>query len=416
MPRDRQTRRALLLSIGIACSAISTGCLRTAIVRPAQEPPAEPPSSGIPNPVDRPVATPGAGQGPVDAPAMNQTPSSVGSSPGTATPLVTKPVVPPTPPVITPPTDPSAVDPVQLLAAPTEPRSVPDSAEPRGVTAATPAGDVPAVSATPLLDAAIKRVATVTREHHESIAAASMLAAPEDGIPTLVARRSPDVDAPASKNATNPLPAVAAGPATAPGPGEPSSTRNDVSPAQPSAPATPAVQPTDPITPVEKEKRPEEPALRDQPRAADPPPTIPASVSASENGDTPGISELRLCRKVTGFGSFEPLNETSVKAGQTVLIYCEMTGLRYEPKDDGFVSRVSSRIEIRPAGGGPIRWEHELGAGEDVCRRRRHDYYVNYRVELPKSLAPGSYDLRLTQTDLLANRSTSAEMPLNITP
>ncbi len=410
MPRDRQTRRALLLSIGIACSAISTGCLRTAIVRPAQEPPAEPPSSGMPNPVDRPVATPGAGQGPVDAPVMNQTPSPAGASPGPATPLVTNSVVPPTPP-----TDPSAVDPVQLQAAPTEPRSVPDSAEPHGVTAATPAGDVRAVSATPMLDAANRRVAAVTRQHRESIAAASMPAALEDGIPTLVARPSPDIDAPASTNATNPQPAVATGPATSPGPGEPSSTRNDASPAQPSAPATPTVQPTASIAPVEKEKRPEEPA-RNQPRAADPPPTIPASVSASENGDPPGISELRLCRKVTGFGSFEPLDEKSVKAGQTVLIYCEMTGLRYEPKDDGFVSRVSSRIEIRSAGGGPIRWEHELGAGEDVCRRRRHDYYVNYRVDLPKSLAPGSYDLRLTQTDLLANRSTSAEMPLNITP
>ena len=139
-------------------------------------------------------------------------------------------------------------------------------------------------------------------------------------------------------------------------------------------------------------------------------------VSAPENGDPPGISELRLCRKVSGFGSFEPLNENSVKAGQPFLIYCEMTGLRYEAKDDGFVSRLSSRIEIRPAGGGPIQWEHELGAAEDVCRRRRHDYYVNYRVDLPKSLAPGSYDLRLTQTDLVANRATSAEIPLSIAP
>jgi hypothetical protein len=108
------------------------------------------------------------------------------------------------------------------------------------------------------------------------------------------------------------------------------------------------------------------------------------------------------------------MNQASLNAGQHVLVYCELLGLRYEAKGDGFVSRVSSRIEIRPAGGGPIYWEHELGSAEDVCRRRRRDFYVNYRVELPKTLAPGAYDLRLTQTDLVANRSTSAEIPLSI--
>jgi len=39
---------------------------------------------------------------------------------------------------------------------------------------------------------------------------------------------------------------------------------------------------------------------------------------------------------------------------------------------------------------------------------------VNYRVDLPESLAPGTYDLRLTQTDLVANSSTSAGIPLAI--
>jgi len=423
MPRDRQTRRALLLLMGIVCSAVSTGCLRTAIVRPAQEPPAEPSSSGTPNPGDRPVAIPGAGQGQVDAPLTNQTPiparlsiwrSLAGASPGIATSPATALAVTTAPPVSTPPKESSAVAPIQLEAAPIEPRSVPDSVEPRGVTATTPAADTPGASATPMLDAANSRVAAVTRQHRELLAAAAMPAAPEDGIPALVARRSPAVDAPASKTATSPLPAVATGSAASPGWREPTSAQNDASPAQPPAPAAPKVEPTAPIAPIEKEKSPEEPA-RDQPRDADHPPTNPASDSAAENCDPPGISELQLCRKVSGFGSFEPLNETSVKAGQPVLIYCEMTGLRYEAKDDGFVSRVSSRIEIRSAGGGPIQWEHELGAGEDVCRRRRHDYYVNYRFYLPKSLAPGSYDLRLTQTDLVANRSTSAEIPLNIT-
>ncbi len=54
------------------------------------------------------------------------------------------------------------------------------------------------------------------------------------------------------------------------------------------------------------------------------------------------IAELRLCRKVTGFGNFEPLDETPCRPRQAVLLYCEMTGLRYE--DDGQRMALQARI------------------------------------------------------------------------
>ena len=132
--------------------------------------------------------------------------------------------------------------------------------------------------------------------------------------------------------------------------------------------------------------------------------------------DPPGINKLTLCRKVLGFGSFEPLAETRVKAGQRLLVYCEMTGMRYEEKQSEFVSRLSSRIEIISIANGTTIWMHELGPAEDVCGSRRHDFYVNYRVDLPLSVPAGLYSLRLTQNDLLAQRSTSAEIPLDIVP
>jgi hypothetical protein len=128
------------------------------------------------------------------------------------------------------------------------------------------------------------------------------------------------------------------------------------------------------------------------------------------------ISELRLCRKVQGFGSFEPLNEPAVKPGQRLLLYCETAGMQYESAENGFCSRLSARMEIIAAGGARVVWAQELGAGKDFCRRRRHDYYVNYGVDLPQSLAPGSYRLRLIQTDLVAGRTASAEVALEVRP
>ena len=139
-------------------------------------------------------------------------------------------------------------------------------------------------------------------------------------------------------------------------------------------------------------------------------------VPVNAEPDPLGINKLTLCRKVLGFGSFEPLAETRVKAGQRFLVYCEMTGMRYEEKHSAFVSRLSSRIEIMSIAHGTTIWMRELGPEKDVCGSRRHDFYVNYRVDVPSSVPAGLYSLRLTQTDLVAQRSTSAEIPLEIVP
>lgn len=129
-----------------------------------------------------------------------------------------------------------------------------------------------------------------------------------------------------------------------------------------------------------------------------------------------GVANLQLCRKVAAFGSLEPWDAPAVKPGQRVLLYCEMTGLRYEPAESGFVSRLSTRVELRRADTGTLVWEQELGIAKDVCSRVRHDYYVSYRLKLPESLPAGKHRLRIVQTDLAADRSASSEIDLIVAP
>jgi hypothetical protein len=78
------------------------------------------------------------------------------------------------------------------------------------------------------------------------------------------------------------------------------------------------------------------------------------------------------------------------------------------------VVRLSSRIELVSASDGRKVWQQDLGAAEDQFRGRRRDCFVNYRIALPPTISPGDYRLRLFQTDLVANSSATAELPVTL--
>ena len=121
------------------------------------------------------------------------------------------------------------------------------------------------------------------------------------------------------------------------------------------------------------------------------------------------IVDLRLCSKVDGFGDFEPFEPPVRKAGQPVILYCEVDGLRFEPTSAGFRSRIAAQFEILPEGGGPPILTRSLSTAEETCRRRRRDYYVAYKLVLPRPLAPGDYRIRLTAKDLTSDHSATRE-------
>jgi hypothetical protein len=305
-------------------------------------------------------------------------------------PVATSPV-----PVTPPNQQPSTPAPIESSspAAPIE-RQTAASTQPAVVT--------PAAAPTPLLDAALARVEAVSHLEDEPLASNPTPVASTVKHPTLAPSHSPAVVSKASTDSA-PIPiSIAARTTDTPRTPEPTS--------RPDALETRA---KGSILPIEKKPDPPKDTNTDRtPKTAE----VPSAIPPLEQVTPFGVSELHLCRKVHGFGSFEPLNETALKSGQRLLLYCEVTGLEYQPKDHGFLSRLSSRIEIKAADSGRLQWEQELGSAEDLFGRRRRDYYVNYLIELPKSLPPGNYRLKLMQTDLVANRSTSAEIPLKIIP
>jgi hypothetical protein len=153
----------------------------------------------------------------------------------------------------------------------------------------------------------------------------------------------------------------------------------------------------------------------------------PATGAVSQGSDQAGapeppqveslaITDLQLCRRVLGFGNFETLDSSACKSGQAVIVYCELIGVGSRREDGMYRALLTTEVEVLPAEGDTPLWRQVLGTADDTCNRRRHDFFVNYRLTLPDTLSAGTYRLRLIQNDLIADRTATAALSFSIQP
>lgn len=121
------------------------------------------------------------------------------------------------------------------------------------------------------------------------------------------------------------------------------------------------------------------------------------------------ISDLRLCREVVAFGHYRAIDASDCRAGQDVILYCELDGVGYESHEAGSRSRLVTALELVAEGSETPLWR-DVRPAEDACEHPRRDYFVGYLLTLPRSLAPGRYRLRVAQRDLVSGRIASDEL------
>lgn len=444
MPCDRHNWRALLVPVALIALLSTAGCLRSTSLRSPVEPVLEPQSRGEPEPnenerlilppdletkpsqpmaatkrqAEKPdlpsqesaldpaaaaIAAPASSSAAHVGQALLADISRESSAPGQDTPAA-----------------PSQAASALSVATATPPDSPPTSSS--GTSKHLPAGDSisvssPAPSSTPLLDAAIQRVEAVARQQRES-SSAEDVSDESDHKPVT----APKSDASKSAGTAKLTEAPALFPISLARMEEEREPGAGVKHGQSSLLAARSGAPRNRMGLAPKAGLPDHGRgpngssewtnHRDETEHA---PGAPGSTEpAPEAGEPLGVANLQLCRAVSGFASFEPWGEPAVRAGQRVLLYCEMTGLRYEAAGSGFASRLKSRVEVRKAGDEAIIWDQELGIAQDECSRARHDYYVCYCFKLPESLPPGKHRLRMVQTDLANDKSANAEIELTI--
>ena len=135
------------------------------------------------------------------------------------------------------------------------------------------------------------------------------------------------------------------------------------------------------------------------------------AVVALETAAPLEIADLTPCRTVHGFGNVEPLEPPSRKPGQVHPscyrragrpgLRARRPGLPLARRGDGRAAPrgLDHPLVVAPAGD---------GRGYLPQARRRDCHYIGHKLTLPDGLAPGSYRLRLTQKDLVAEAMPSA--------
>lgn len=115
------------------------------------------------------------------------------------------------------------------------------------------------------------------------------------------------------------------------------------------------------------------------------------------------MSSPLFCQKVQNYGNYEQFSKFEFAAGQPVVVYWEVENFASQESPEGFRTKMEAVLEIYDNRGTVVeRIERQFT--DDVCRRRRRDYFNTILLRLPKNLGSGEYTLKVSLRDNLANR------------
>ena len=113
------------------------------------------------------------------------------------------------------------------------------------------------------------------------------------------------------------------------------------------------------------------------------------------------VQNAAFCTAVESFGDVTKFPENKFTADQEVLLYCEVDNFVSLPipNGSGFETHLQGSYQIVDSNGVRID-DQPLPADQHVCHNQRRDYFIVYRIWVPKSVQPGRYKLKLTVEDL----------------
>ncbi len=110
------------------------------------------------------------------------------------------------------------------------------------------------------------------------------------------------------------------------------------------------------------------------------------------------VRNLAICQKVESFGRYTEFTPYEFRPEQEVILYVEVSNFAVEAKADGYETEFHGSYQILDSAGRRIV-DYDLMQDRQMCRNVRTDYFLPYRVYMPKNLSPGTYQLQVTIED-----------------
>jgi hypothetical protein len=129
------------------------------------------------------------------------------------------------------------------------------------------------------------------------------------------------------------------------------------------------------------------------------------------------IPTLVLCKRVDGFGKYDPMDPPTFIAGkeQQAIIYCELANFssKLDNEKKQWQTEVTQEAVLYMESG-PQVWSDKTQTITDACHNRRHDFFLRTVVTFPNTLTIGRYLLKVTIVDKQSNRVAEASLPMQV--
>jgi hypothetical protein len=125
------------------------------------------------------------------------------------------------------------------------------------------------------------------------------------------------------------------------------------------------------------------------------------------------VRGLAFCNRVESYGRFTEFKSYTFAAGDEVLLYVEVDNFAVEVKGEEFETELQGEYDIFDEQGVRVA-NVVLPRDKQLCRNRRRDYFIAYRLYLPDDIRPGAYTLRLTIEDVKGKKSNQASIDFRI--
>ncbi|MEZ6091057.1 MAG: hypothetical protein R3C05_24165 [Pirellulaceae bacterium] len=132
--------------------------------------------------------------------------------------------------------------------------------------------------------------------------------------------------------------------------------------------------------------------------------------AATEALDVGGIA---FCTEVESYGRITPFKEYKLEPGQQVILYCEIDNFAAERLSDGYETHFQGSYDLFDAKGVRVA-EQVLPADKQSCNNFRRDYFIAYRLYLPKQLEPGPHRIQLTIEDLKGKKYGQSSLDFEV--